>query len=240
MTLAQCRQQVSFLGDLEGLVGTGLRHETADVNILISESERSLRSMLASNNYSHMLESTAPAPLPTTATVAGDTYTEINWPSDAEGDADAVHGFHVLGINGGSRWVQIFPIDWGQRRYFARGDEYVWALKNLPRNQAGAKVVGKIQIFPLPRGGTYVLDYIPCFPDQTDDADVFVGLPDWHRWRHFDVIVSLLGIRDNDAQGTAAWAASEREKVELRIKAAAPKVKRGGASSYPIRLPRGR
>lgn len=236
-TLLECRTLIENLGDLQGLIGTGLRHETTDVNILINLSEQSLRSMLAANNYSFMLESTAPANLPLTATVAADDFTQIPWPSDAEGDADEIHAIHVTGLQKG--WTQIFPVEWGQRRYFTgrNGGEMVWALKNLPRTQAGAKVAGTIQIFPLPKSGQYTIDYIPAWSFLTSDAAVLVGMPDWHRWRAFDVIVQLLGLRDNDAQGTAQWANNERQRVEERIKAAAPKVRRG--SHRMVRAPRG-
>lgn len=239
-TLLESRTEIENLGDLQGLIGTGLRHETTDVNRMINVSEQSLRSMLASNGFGHFLESLAPANLLTTPTVAGEEYVQVDWPSDAEGDADAVHAIHVKGGGYSNTWVQIEAIDWAQRRFYSTGNQLVWALKNLPRTQAGVKVAGKIQIMPVPKGGQVVIDYIPCWKFLTSDADVFVGLPDWHRWRHYDVLVSLLGLRDNDAQGTAQWAANERGMCEARIKEAAPKVRRSPSAGKPIRAPRGR
>lgn len=241
MTLAECRADVEFWGDLQGLIGTSsgaaqFRHEIADVNRAINVSHQSLLQMLATAGFSFMLESTAPANLPTSPTIAGEEYAQIAWPSDAEGDADAVHAIHVTGFGNG--WVQIDPIDWAQRRMFSKGPNLVWALKNLPRTQAGVKVAGTLQLLPVPRSGQYSIDYIPCWKFLTNDLDVFVGLPDWHRWRTFDVLVSLLGIRDNNAQGNTEWAKSERDVCEARIRSAAPKVRRSPGGRI-VRAPRG-
>jgi hypothetical protein len=235
VTVAQAQADVEFLGDFGGLVATDGRHTPTEIRRQLNLSEQSLRSLITSLGYPFFIESQAPANLPVTAAVAGEEYAEINWPSGA----DEVHAIHVNAPGTGGRFLPIESIDWGSRRVHARCGPPVWCLRKLPHATGAAMTDGKIQILPIPTGGQYVIDYIPAYTFVSGDSDVFVGLPDWHRWRVLDAIVGVLGIRDGDSEGRAQWAAQEREKVEQRIRAGAPKP-RSGPRALPRRVARGR
>jgi hypothetical protein len=239
-TLAQMQSDVEFLGDFEGLIGVGLRHEPDEVTRVLNVSRQSLVSLITSCGSPFFIESTAPASLPVTPTIAGEEYVEVPWPTGA----DEVHAVHVKGGHMGSSWLQIESIDWSARRAVAhrRGCDLSWALRRLPTanpSDLDAELAGVIQIMPVPTGGQYVIDYIPALPFAVAPADLFVGLPDWLRWIALDATATLLGPRDGDDSGQYGPVTGEREKVEQRIRAAYAKP-RSGARALPRRAPRGR
>jgi hypothetical protein len=239
-TLARLRADVEHLGDFEGLVGVGQRHEPDEIDRLLNVSYQSLRSIITSCGSPFFLESTTPANLPTTATIAGEEYVEVPWPTNA----DEVHSVHVKGAGFGAGWMPIESVDWSSRRVMAhrRNSELGWALRRLPSadpEDLDAELPGVIQIMPVPRGGQYIIDYIPAHTFATQDADLFVGMPDWLRWVVLDTVCQLLGPRDGDDSGQYGPTAAEREKVEQRIRAAASKP-RSGPRAVPRRAPRGR
>lgn len=239
-TLTQLQSDVEFLGDFEGLIGTGERIEPDEVTRLLNVSYQSLRSIITSCGAPFFLESTTPANLPTTPAISGEEYVEVAWPTNA----DEIHAVHVKGAGFGSDWLQLESVDWSTRRVMAhrRGCDFGWALRRVPKaNPADldAELAGVIQIMPVPNGGQYVIDYIPAHTFAAAPADLFVGMPDWLRWVTLDTIVQLLGVRDGDDSGQAPFAIGERDKVEQRIRAGYAKP-RSGARSGPRRAPRGR
>lgn len=239
-TLAEMTADVTFLGDFEGLVGAGQRIEPAEITRLINVSYQSLRSIITSCGSPFFIQSTAPASLPVAAPVAGEEYVEVDWPPGA----DEVHAVHVKGAGLGSGWIQIESVDWSTRRVAAHrcGGGLTWALRSLPRadpNDLDTEEPGVIQIMPVPRGGQFVIDYIPAHVFAEEEDDLFVGMPDWLRWVALDAVAQLLGVRDGDDSGQAQFVIGEREKIEQRIRAGYAKP-RSGTRSGPRRAPRGR
>lgn len=239
-TLAELTSDVTLLGDFDGLVGAGQRIESAEITRLINLSFQSLRSLITSCGSPFFIQSTSPASLPVAAPVAGEEYVEVAWPDGA----DEVHAVHVKGAGISAGWAQIESVDWSSRRVAAhrRGCDLSWALRSLPRadpTDLDAEEPGVIQIMPVPRGGQYVIDFIPAHVFAAAPGDVFVGLPDWLRWVTLDAVVQLLGVRDGDDSGQTQFAMAEREKIEQRIRAGYSKP-RSGARAGPRRAARGR
>jgi hypothetical protein len=233
-TLAEAQADFELLGDLQGLVGVGSRHEPAEVRRALCASERSLRTMLANLGYGDWTESTDPVALPTTSSNSL-PFVLVDWPADA---ASVV----MVNVLTGSDWKPLDLVGWQHRHRYARDRcSLYWAVKSFPKpNPAalGSVLPGEIAILPVPSGGSYSLDYVRTMLELTEDGDAFVGPQDWHRWRTLDALVQFLGIRDGDDSGRAQWADKERSKVELRLRANAPKT-RSGPRATPIRRPRG-
>lgn len=69
-------------------------------------------------------------------------------------------------------------------------------------------------VYPAPANTKLSVRYIPSPPDLSLDTDV-LPLPDgYHQWVVWDAVVACLQKREQDPRG----AASEREKVEARIR----------------------
>jgi hypothetical protein len=233
-TLAQAQGQFELLGDLQGLVGVGARHEPSEVRGALCASERSLRSMLANLGYGDWTESTSVAALPTTSS-DGLPFAIVPWPANA----DEIVGFNVR--TGSTDWAPIDLVPWQHRHRYASGCELFWAVKSFPKpdpTDLDAVLTGELAVLPVPSGGSYSLDFVRTMPELTQDGDFFVGPQDWHRWRNLDAVVQFLGVRDGDDSGRAQWADKERSKVELRLRANAPKMRRGPRAT-PVRRARG-
>ena len=73
------------------------------------------------------------------------------------------------------------------------------------------------------------------FVDLDAGTDVFLGLPDWHEWVIWDVVLALCA-RDDDQHETAALAMAKKSECEQRILDTAQRV----VSAGPLRPRRGR
>ena len=80
------------------------RHPAANRLQFFNESAQQLRTRLTNLGYEWFLRRTATAQLPIVPALTGETYAEINWPSDTQ----RVYGIHVLFMPG--LWLPLRPI----------------------------------------------------------------------------------------------------------------------------------
>lgn len=236
-TLGEVRNRAVYRADLEGISD---RHPTLDLNAEANLSWRALRMQLANNDVQVVLSPTAILNLPTTEALAGAGYAEIDWPTDAV----SVHG---IDVKVGGYWCSLPQGHFSQRRlgpvYSERGsyayaDEglAMWVVRSLPTVNASAPVAGKIQLFPVPDGGQYILWYLPEWVDIALDTDLFPGQESWIEWVICDLACKAL-TRDIGPQTSAQLEklTGERERAWLRIKTNSQRLAKDGPIQVPSR-----
>jgi len=229
-TLGEVRNQAIFRGDLEGLLD---RHPTLNANQEANDAYRRLRVKLANNDVQTVLAPTAILSLPTTEAIAGGGYAEIDWPTGAV----SVHG---LDVKVGGYWTTVPQGTFTQRRLGPvtsdRGDyQYadeglaMWIQRSLPTVSGSNPVAGKIMLFPVPSGGSYVLWSLPEWVDITLDSDVFPGQESWLQWVIYELTCVLL-VRDIGPNTTAQLQEMQvqRERVWADIKTNAQRLAQDG------------
>jgi hypothetical protein len=213
ISLTEMRARVRYRFDLESLTA---RHPDADVDAEINRSWRKMRMRLANVGVLAVLDGTNAAALPTSAAASGETYAEIDWPTDAV----SVHG---LDVRLSDYWYPLEQVDFTSRRRFAFQSEIgsgwgrdittaAWCVRSLPTTATTSAVAGKIMIMPVPTSGQYRLWYLPEWVDITTGSHVFPGQEGWHEWTIFDAGITALR-RDNDAAGTLADARAEQATI---------------------------
>jgi hypothetical protein len=220
MSLGDARQAVIYRGDLEGMQD---RHPNTTINGELNLSARGLRVKLANNEITPVLTPTAITPLPVVEAVGGGGYAEIDWPTAAV----SVHG---LDAKVGGTWCTVPQGTFNQRRLgpvvSERGDyQYadeglaLWVPRSLPTGHASSPGVGKIMLFPVPSGGSYVLWYLTEWVDLVSDTELFPGQESWVQWIIWDTVVKCL-IRDIGPQTSAQLekATAERDRCWADIK----------------------
>lgn len=220
MTLGEARQSVIYRGDLEGMPD---RHPNVTINGELNQSARVLRMKLANNDVQTVLTPTAITPLPTTEALPGAGYAEIDWPTAAV----SVHG---LDAKVGGYWCTVPQGAFTQRRLgpivSERGDYTyadeglaMWVPRSLPTGNASSPTAGKIMLFPVPSGGSYVLWYLTEWIDLVQDTELFPGQEAWVQWIIWDTVVKCL-IRDIGPQTSAQLekATMERDRVWSDLK----------------------
>lgn len=222
--------------DTDDVGGTIPRHPTAWVNTVINDSFRSLRAFVVSKRYNLYKLATTAAALPTSPPVTGETYAEISWPTTAVD----VLGIDVL-IDSSYGWRPLEPVEWEERRNFDPSPLYLsgatapYAFSAVSQGSVATTVftAGTIAVFPLPRGGTYKVWYLPEHTDVTTDAHLFVfGNEDWAQWVLWEA-TRRLAARDNDANARLGEAARQLnplapDTVAYRIAQNAPRHVRAG------------
>jgi hypothetical protein len=196
MTLGDVRKAAIYRADLEGLLE---RHPTVDLNREANLSYRDMRVKLANADCPTVLVPSAITPLPSSEAIAGGGYAELDWPTDAV----SVHG---LDVKVGGYWGTVPQGNFTQRRLgpmqnergdysYANEGLATWIVRSLPTTSGSAEVAGKIMLFPVPAGGSYVLWYLPEWNDIASDNDIFPGQEGWIQWVIWDVACKAL-IRD--------------------------------------------
>jgi hypothetical protein len=209
-----------YRADLEGITD---RHPLLDLIFEANLSYRDLRVKLANADVQTVLTATAITALPVVEAIAGGGYAEIDWPVDAV----SVHG---LDVKVGGYWCTVPQGSFAQRRlgpaFNERGDfQYAgeglaqWIQRSLPTTSGSTQVAGKIMLFPVPTGGSYVLWYLPQWVDLTLVTDLFPGQESWLQWVICDLAVKAL-VRDVGPQPTQQLIelkeARERSWMEIR------------------------
>lgn len=220
MTLQEILEQAYYRADLEGLFD---RHPTTNVIREVNHSWRHLRVKLANNDCAHILSPTTITTLPVVEAVSGGGYAEIDWPTNFV----SVHG---LDVKVGGYWCTVPQGNFTQRRLgpldVDRGDyRYAddglatWIVRTLPTTSGATTAAGKIMLFPVPSGGSYVLWGLTEWIDITVSTDVFPGQESWINWAIWDTACKML-IRDIGPQVSAQLQKCEeaRERVWLDIK----------------------
>lgn len=220
LSLGEVRNAAVYRADLEGITD---RHPTLSMNLEANLSYRELRVKLANNDVQTVLSSTAITALPLVEAVAGGGYAEIDWPTNAV----SVHG---LDVKVGGYWNTVPQGYFAQRRLgpvvsergdYSYADEglALWIQRSLPTTSAATQVAGKIMLFPVPSGGSYVLWFLPEWVDITADTDLFPGQESWLQWVIWDLACKCL-IRDIGPQSSAQLDKCEvaRERAWSSIK----------------------
>lgn len=212
MSLVDARAAVIYRGDLEGMQD---RHPNVTINAELNLSWRQLRVKLANNDVHAVMTSTAILALPTTEAVTGGGYAEIDWPTAAV----SVHG---LDVKVGGYWNTVPQGSFAQRRLgpvtSERGDyQYadeglaLWIVRSLPTVSGATPAAGKIMLFPVPSGGSYVLWFLTEWIDLVQDTEQFPGQESWIQWVIWDTVVKCL-IRDIGPQTSAQLEKAEQQR----------------------------
>lgn len=220
MSLGEVVSAAIYRGDLEGITD---RHPTLNMNQEANLSYRDLRVKLANNDVMTVLSPTAILTLPQVEAVAGGGYAEIDWPTNAV----SIHG---LDVKVGGYWNTVPQGTFTQRRLgpvvndrgdYSYADEglCLWVQRSLPTTSASAQVAGKIMLFPVPSGGSYVLWFLPEWVDIVLSTDLFPGQESWLQWVVWDLTCKAL-IRDIGPNTTAQLQECEaaRERSWIGIK----------------------
>jgi hypothetical protein len=212
LTVGEVRAAVIYRGDLEGIED---RHPTLRVINEINLSIRELRVKLANGGVNPVLTPTSILALPVVEAVSGGGYAEIDWPTAAV----SVHG---LDVKVGGYWCTVPQGNFMQRRLGPinsdRGDYSLagegmalWVVRSLPTATAGTAVAGKIMLFPVPSGGSYVLWYLTEWIDLVLDTDLIPLQESWVQWVLWDTVVKCL-IRDVGPQTSAQLENAKQER----------------------------
>ena len=225
---------IRYLGDCEGLTA---RHPDADILRRVNASIRSLRAFVTTRGLPYFLTSTTAATLAGTQ-VTGETYSEIPFPATAV----QIHGVDVASGTATGDWRPLAPISWAQRRnaggiYPALyGSPCEFAVRAIPQGDGTTGTTpGTIVLFPAASSGQYKVWFLSDWVDLVNPTDVFLGLPDWHDWVVWDVVLALAA-RDDDQHETAGLAMAKKAELERRIVETAQRV----VSAGPLRPRRAR
>lgn len=209
------------------VLGQADRHPTANKTRLFNESVQQLRTRLTNLGYEYFLYGTTPAALSTTAAATGETYSEENWPKDAQ----RIYGVHVLFQTG--LWLPLKPISLsGIRDYqFTRNhwasfgvqgqEPCAFALREAPLGVTTTETVGKIIIVPKPTvARSFRIWYLQNWEDVATTA-TFNGQAGHIEWIIWDMVIKF-SARDNDSNETYRIATIERDRIEKLLASEAP------------------
>lgn len=207
--------RVTQLGSLNGRVGAGLRHETADVRRTLSDSYRALLDMCETRGYS-VSEDDGPQVLP--AREADFPWIELPWPTNAA----RITGVDVNTGGGFEDWRTADPIAW-ERRFQPHTGTMLgrYTTRQPPAAVASATVTaGAVLLLPADgsESGQYLLHYRPTLPVLSDGTHVFVyQAGSWLDWHVADTLCRLIGVRDADAKGRLDAAKDMRAQAASEI-----------------------
>jgi hypothetical protein len=216
------------------IAGVTARHSSGvagRIRQLFNVSWQELRELVALESDGSYLVGTAPAPLPTTATVTGETYAEVDWPVDAIG----VYGVRVQ-LQTGGRWYPLKRIPWAAYQDFQYASvlnaftqqpgPIGYTARMLPDGSGATEVAGKVMITPVPRGGQYRIWYLQAWAEKTANTDTFPGHAAFIEWAILNTCIKMLS-PDADSQRAYTMWDRERAKCEARIQARARRLDDG-------------
>jgi hypothetical protein len=195
--------------------GMQLRHPDADLRRLLTQSLRSLRSLITRSGGDFFLESTSPSALPT-APPTNETFLELAWPSTAV----AIHGIDVLS---GTKWYPLDPIQGGARRDYqnSTGLPRAFRIRTVPKETPDSTLTaGVIEVLPVhTQGLSHRVWYLPELPELDNPSYAIQGFDgDWLEWALWDSTIKLCA-EDDDVQNVDQIAVRERSIVQERITA---------------------
>ena len=222
-----------YLGSLDGMVGSGLRHETAEAFTEANASYRALRDLLEQSGYDLFRDSTAPASLP--AVDADFNWRVAPWPTTYK----RVVGVDVRWLASGRRdWYSLTAAAWTQRHRFAcfdtAPDSYV------VRNAASTADSGEIYLIPGGAGsGQYVVHFVAEHVELVTTESFVYPIGAAEDWHAADLAMRLSGVRDGDAEGRVRALMAMRGEAEGKVRDAG-KLAVPDARATPVRLARPR
>jgi len=222
----------AYRADIEGQDD---RHPAANQLRLFNESAQQLRTRLSNMGFEWFLKRSTTATLSITAAVTGETYSEQDWPIDAQ----QIYGVHVRFQP--DLWLPLRPISLGGIRDFQRSrpggslfssiqsnDPRAFALREAPLGVTTVETAGKILILPLPvTARDFCIFYLQNWADVATTAE-FSGHAGWIEWIIWDMVIKY-SARDNDSAETHKIATIERQRVEDVMAQQAPRTQAGEA-----------
>jgi hypothetical protein len=234
-TMLQIEASIQYRFSVSGVSARHTPGSGGRIRALFNGSWRRLREMVSLASDGSYLLGTTPANLPTTATVTGDVYAEVDWPLDAI----AIYGVRVQAQTAG-RWYPLKRVPWAAFQdyqsdsmfaAFSQQQNPVGYCTRLAPDGAGAvETVGKVMIFPVPRGGQYRLWYLQAHTDRVADTSTFNGFADFFLWAELDTCIQMLS-PDNDSDKSYTMWSRERDKAQALIEARAMNFEAGQAIS---------
>ena len=220
--------QFTTLGNLVGDVqyryaaaGLTSRHSAARIKQLLNISHRTAREHVAMASDGSFLDATDPANLPTTATVSGEVYSEVDWPVNAVG----VYGVRVKTAQ---RWYPLKRVPFGAYQDYQLSS-YLEQIIGAP-GPAGytsrlipdsddstltQENAGKVMIFPVPSGGVYRLWYLKAWVERTGDTDVMPGHSTMTEFEVWDTMIKMLSPDANSRGLYTIWDKERQSCLEM-------------------------
>lgn len=196
-----------FLADAEGLGTSVDRNPSVDLLPIFNDSHRSLREYVTGLGYTQFITRALTGSLPTSPTVAGDTYGTISLgvagtPGTLP-DFSQIKMVRVLDTSG--RWRTLPECTLLQLGDYAsdatRGDPEAWCLLNLGSVSSSpvTYTAGELAITPVPRGGSYAIWTMKdeALPVATTDV-YYYNTVDWKKWHMYHAMAQICGTRDKD------------------------------------------
>lgn len=213
--------------------GVKLRHPAPRIIQLFNVSWVQTRTIVSLADDGTFLNATAPAPLPTTAAVTGEVYSEIAWPIGAM----RIYGVRVQ-PTASSRWYALQKVPWSAFHDF-QYDQVIEAFRHSPGPRAycsrsipsateATEVAGAIMVMPVPRGGTFRLWYMESYQPQVEDDDLIYGHDEWFEYAIYATMIKMLGPDADSKKNYDQWA-MERTEARKLIEATATRLSDGMA-----------
>lgn len=190
-------ERVTFVGSLNGQIGSGERHDPDDVAAEGNASFRALEKLVTDRGFSFYVSSTAVASQP--AADANFDWREVPWDQTYQ----SVVGVDVAMPGDSKRWERLEYVNWEQRHLYA-DTGYPYPIAYTIRDVANESEDGAILLLPAGDGGRYVLHFLPTHADiGTGESFRYLSGPceDWHV---ADWALRIVGARDGDSGSRVA------------------------------------
>lgn len=200
--------------------GVKNRHPSPRLRQLFNVCWQQLRTIVSLASDGSFLEATAPAALPTTATITGEVYVEIPWPLDAS----RIYGVRCQ-TTPAERWYPLKRVPWAAYHDFQYDALFTgysrakvakaFCSRSLPKGAETVETTGAIMIMPVPAGGLYRLWYMQSWQPQVEDDDLFPGHEEWFEHAIYSTMIKMLGPDADSKKQYPMWAAERKEARDL-------------------------
>lgn len=211
--------------------GVKIRHPSPRIRNLWNVGWQNLRTIVSLASDATFLQGTAPAALPTTAAIAGEVYSEIDFPINAV----SVYGVRVQRTTA-TKWYPLKRIPWAAYQdYQYRGLWTTYAqqqmpcafvAREIPKGVEGVETAGKVMILPVPQGGLYRLWYMEAWTPQVEDDDLFSGHEEWFEYVIYNTMIKMLGPDADSKKRYPEWT-TERQLARNLIESRAQRLEDG-------------
>lgn len=205
-------------------------HPTADLNIDLDDSYRTMRDYVTEKKWGTYLRTTGSTALPTTPP-SGENYVEIPVPA-------TTRLVKKLEVKFSTKWLPVDEVPFGQLRMFNGSSvwfndtkaPFVWTLLDSGMQatdtaNSGTATAGVIALTPIPSGGSYQLWTLAEHADLSADSGAG-GFYSYGNQAMLDYHVYHCALKcassDNDSQGILSGLALLLSKAETALDNGAP------------------
>lgn len=221
------RNVLAIEGDITyrfSISGVTARHSigtTGRIRQLFNASWRRTRELVALSFDGGYLKRTGVLTLPVTATVAGEHYVEIPWPTEAIG----VYGVRCQMSTGGDWYplkrasfagIHDFRNSSTTLGYNPRKGPIAYTSRLLPDGVGSTETAGVVMLAPVPVGGNYSLFFLEGWQDRTADADTIPGMADWIEHAILGTLIKMAQPDGDSAKQVQIWM-MERNDIRDQI-----------------------